>query len=148
MAILLSVNFTSCSEDDEPSAEDLVGEWILIHEKYSWSDSEGSDSEEYSYDFNNPEDGSERLIIEEIENNTYELTHYYYSEYNEEWEYDSKETVKLDGKKVNYVGTLDEEVENTTIEISSISSNKLVIKGTYKDEDGTEKMELTYQKKI
>ena len=33
MAILLSVNFTSCSDDDEPiNIEELEGEWILLHE--------------------------------------------------------------------------------------------------------------------
>ena len=42
MAILLSVNFTSCSNDDEPiTPEELEGEWILLHQEYSWDTSEG-----------------------------------------------------------------------------------------------------------
>lgn len=150
MAILLCVNFTSCSNDDEPSSENLVGEWILVHYKDTWDGNDGKGSEEYSYDFDNYDDDSEKIIIREGDKEgTYEVKHYTYSEYEEDWTFNYTEKMRLDGKKLiplNDDNSYDDEAE-VSVEIVSVSSDKLVIKGTYKEDGETEIEEYTYKKK-
>ena len=56
MATLLSVNLTSCSNDDEPSTnpEELIGEWYLIQDR-EWGIEDGEEYDETAtYDINNP----------------------------------------------------------------------------------------------
>ena len=141
MAILLSVNFSSCSKDDDLAGnpEKLVGEWILIHEKY-WDSEDGTD--EYPYDFNTPSEDQEKLIIKQVDD-YFELTHYSYSENREQWEYASKENVRIEGNKVI---SLDENTDYPSLDIS-LSGNKMTIKASYEEDGYKETMELTYQKK-
>lgn len=151
MAILLSVNFTSCSNEDDPTKdpEKLTGEWILTYEK-EWGTEEGTNfNEETSYDFNTPEDGSEKMVIKEGTNkNEFELTYYYYSESSEEWEYDYKMTIKLDGNNIILSEEDDEEDIVSSKYTYSLKDNKLTIKSYVKYTDDSEyNYEETYQKK-
>lgn len=149
MAILLSVNFTSCSKDDDPTKdpEKLVGEWILTHEKYSWTDEDGDGGEEYSYDFNNPKNGSAKMIIEEGSNkNEFIINNYYY--YSGKWEDYGKLTIRLEGENITI---LDEEEYEDIVSSKitySLKDKILTLKSHAKYEDGSEEnSELTYQKK-
>ena len=143
MAILLSVNFTSCSNDDEPiTPEELEGEWILLHQEYSWDTSEGKGSKEWNYDFNNPEEGSEKIIITATdEEGIYDVDYYFYRESYEDWHYDWGMTVRLEGNKI-----IDVDYEEDVTEITSLASGRLVLTEKYY-EDGTETVVSTYQKK-
>lgn len=144
MTILLSVNLTSCSDDDDPSKnpEKLVGEWILIQEK-SWDSEEGDDGP-YYYDFNNPKAGSSKIIIKATdEKDVYELENYYYSVYNSEWKFEGTDRMRLDGKKAIYLGD-DADIESVNI---SLSGDKMTVTGSYEEAGYKATMEMIYQKK-
>lgn len=144
MAILLSVNFTSCSDDDEPiNIEELEGEWILLHEVYSWDiPGEGTGSEDWNYDFNQPEEGSVKMTITATdEENIYRVSYFFYRESDEDWHYDWGMTVRLEGNKI-----IDVDYEEDVTEITSLASGRLVLTEKYY-EDGTETVVSTWQKK-
>ena len=142
MAILLSVNFTSCSNDDEPiTPEELEGEWILLHQEYSGDTSEGKGSKEWNYDFNNPEEGSEKIINTATdEEGIYDVDYYFYRESYEDWRYDWGMTVRLEGNKV-----IDIDYEED-VTASTLRAGQLILTEKYY-EDGTEILVSTYQKK-
>ena len=79
MATLLSVNLTSCSNDDEPSTnpEELIGEWYLIQDR-EWGIEDGEEYDETAtYDINNPKGGDEKMVIEKTSNENEFSASYY-----------------------------------------------------------------------
>ena len=147
MAVLLSVNLTSCSEDgDDPvkNIKELEGEWILLNQVYTWDTAEdGKGKEEWNYDFDTPEEGSEKLIITATdEEGIYDADYYFYRENDDDWHYDWGMTVRLDGKKL-----IDIDYEEDITEITSLTSDKLVLTENYNEDGDSEKVVSTYQKK-
>lgn len=146
MSVLLSVNLTSCSDDDDPikNIEELEGEWILLHQEYTWDTKEdGKGKEEYDYDFDQPKESSEKIIIKATEEkDIYDVDYYFYRENDADWDYDWGMTVRLDGNKM-----IDIDYEDDITEISSLTSDRLVLTENYEDEEGSEKVVSTYKKK-
>lgn len=111
MAILLSVNLTSCSEDsDDPikNPEKLVGEWFCIHEKY-WGEYDGEKySEEYSYDINDPEEDCIKWIITEGDGeNEFIIEEYFYD--GNKWRDDGYIKTILEGNKIIWESDYDDD---------------------------------------
>ena len=151
MAILLSVNFTSCSEDgDDPikNPEKLVGEWFLVQER-EWGVYDGEKYDDtYTYDINNPESDNEKIVIEETSNeNEFAVSYYYYSSSSEKWILSANEKIRIDGDKfieVYEIGDGEYEEDAYTFKLKD---NKLTININDKDEDGEYYYEAIYQKK-
>lgn len=140
MAILLSVNLTSCSDDDEnpiDNPEALIGEWFLIHERYWGENEDGKYDEEYSYDINNPEEDCMKWYIEEGSGkNEFIINEQYY--HNNKWGQDEIIEIRLDGNKVIMPSDYDDDdvvSDNMTYELKG---NKLTIKMKVVYTDGTE----------
>ena len=149
MALLLSVNLTSCSDDDDPTKnpEAIIGEWFLIHEKYWGEDEDGKYNEEYSYDLNNPEEGAIKWIIKEGNGkNEFIVKELFYNR-NENWSDDEDFSVILDGDKFIMESDYEDDdivSENTTYKLKN---DKLTIKIKVVYKDGTEdNAENTYKK--
>ena len=101
VAIIMSVNFVACSDDDEDiDVSQLEGTWGLVRsagwelcieetEKDEWDDSYDP------YNLSNESD-SEKLVIKKLTDNTYSVAAYYY--YDSEWQMDgSSQTLTLNG---------------------------------------------------
>lgn len=148
MAILLSVNFTSCSNEDDPTKdpEKLIGEWILINEK-EWGTQDGENySNEESYDFNNPTEDSMKWIIKEGNGENEFIIEEYFHDGNK-WRDDGEFAIRLEGKKII---TLDEdhEEEGYNFEITyELNGNKLKVVQKETSENWEYNYEMTFQKK-
>ena len=82
VAIIMSVNFTACSDDDEDiDVSQLEGTWGLVRSA-GWEICSGeTETEEWDYtcDPYNPDEDCEKLVIKKLEDNKYSVTGYYYS---------------------------------------------------------------------
>lgn len=151
MAILLSVNFTSCSEDgDDPieNPEKLVGEWFLVQER-EWGVYEGEEyDDKESYDINNPEDYDEKMVIEETSNkNEFAVSYYTYNSSSKKWNLSSNEKIRIDGDKYIEVYEIGEGEYEEDVYTFKLKDNKLTLNMHDKDEDGEGYYEAIYQKK-
>ena len=101
VAIIMSVNFVACSDDDEDiDVSQLEGTWGLVRSAGWELCSEETEKDEWddSYDPYNlsNESDSEKLVIKKLTDNTYSVAAYYY--YDSEWQMDgSSQTLTLNG---------------------------------------------------
>ena len=151
MAILLSVNFTSCSEDgDDPikNPEKLVGEWYLTQER-EWGVEDGEKYDEtVKYDINNPEGGDDKMIIKETSNeNEFAVSYYSYNSSSKEWDLVANEKIRIEGNKYIEVYEIDEGVYEEDEFTFKLQDNKLTQNYHEKDEYGEYYYEAIYQKK-
>ena len=99
VAIVMSVNFTACSDDDDDiDIAQLEGTWGLVRdegyehyegEKESWND---------SYDPANPTEDCEKIVISKVADNTYSFASSYY--YGNQWHTGDTGKFTLDGNKL------------------------------------------------
>lgn len=148
LTVLLSFNLVSCDKNDDngiSNLEELEGEWILISNKYSFTESGELVEDEDIYDFETPQYGSEKMIIQKTDQkDIYRIQMF---EYHKDWyEYDNSE-IELDGKKIVYLGD-DDGFGSATIEISSLKNDKLIITGKTGFGEYKSTFEKTYQKRI
>ena len=96
LMVMLTVNFTACSDDDEPlDLNSLEGTWMLAHSK-GWelcSNYPEKDEWDKDYDSNNLNSDSERIIITKISDNKYSFSFGYYSGFN--WDNEPSATVTI-----------------------------------------------------
>ena len=79
VAIIMSVNFAACSDDDEDiDVSQLEGTWGLVRSAGWALCSEETEREECdeSYDPYNPDGGCAKLIIKKLADNSYSVTDY------------------------------------------------------------------------
>ena len=102
IAIVMSVNFAACSDDDEDiDVSQLEGTWGLVRSAGWESCNEETEREEWDYtcDPYNPDSGDgecEKLVIKKLTDNTYSVAAYYY--YGSKWQMDgSSQTLTLNG---------------------------------------------------
>lgn len=151
MMLVMGMSFASCSSDDEggPSSgsikENLEGEWFLVSEKEVCSE-DGITYTTWDYDDQTAggvcsegctDHDPEKLYIECIGENTYEVTWSYY--YNSRWYIDESEIFEIDGNVISeYTEEYGGDVYSEKVYIKSVSANELVIVEEEKDvyEDG------------
>lgn len=150
MAVLLSVNFTSCSDDDDPpviNPDDLTGEWFLVQDR-EWGVESGKKYDEtVKYDINNPKAGDDKMIIKETSTeNEFAVSYYSYNASSDRWNLVANEKIRIEGDR--YIEVYDigdgyyEEDEYTF----KLQNNQLVLYMQDKDEDGEYYYEAIYQK--
>ena len=111
LAVVMCVNFVSCSSDDdeEEISASLEGTWYYDYgegwelyngNKEPWS----TDPDPYNP---NDRDASTKMEIKKVGENQYSISTYYYD--NGAWQYSESETITLNGKSFKYDG------ENCTI---------------------------------
>lgn len=144
MAVIMSVNFTACSDDDEdntPTSEKLIGQWTLTYEEgYEKEPSEP----EYDRDWSHAPKGDE---CEYFGNFTFRADGTY-----TQYELDNSEIDKgkwVLGNNLLTITSIDKWGEDTAdLKILELSSNKLVLEYYQKEDDGGEEYaKMTYQKK-
>ena len=127
IAVIMSVNFAACSDDDEegstPTTENIVGQWVLTYE-------EGYeiDTWDYTNDPYNPDYDSEKIVIKKLSDNTYSITSYYYS--GSDWQMDGSQTGTLDGKTI-VLKEHDGWFEYANPVIETLTTDKLVLRIKY-----------------
>ena len=141
VAIVMSVNFTACSDDDDDiDIAQLEGTWGLVRdegyeyyegEKESWND---------SYDPANPTEDCEKIVISKVADNTYSFASSYY--YGNQWHTGDTGKFTLDGNKLIPV---DGDAGKFT-ELVVANSNELVIETKGTDEDGEYYNKMTYKR--
>lgn len=145
MAILLSVNFTSCSEDDDPTKniEELEGTWVSV--KYEGQDTDKESGETYndeiSFDIDDTDGDMERRVFTKTGENTYSCEYLYYYDSTNNWESEGTDIFELNGTTLT-----NKSMEDDIYEIESLTSNKLVLYQSWDDEDYKGFVRITYQK--
>lgn len=147
MAVLLSVNFTSCSDDDEPIAmEQLEGTWIMTRHRYEYieKDDNRKDSGDDKFDASKEEDGMMKFEIKKTGENTYQVEEfeYYTSSGSENWHSYGIETYELKGNRL-----VDPDDTDDYYDIRSLNSTTLVLYTEFEDQDDKDFDEITLQKK-
>jgi len=137
--LLMGMNFTACSDDDDVNASDLIGLWEPVHiegyETYQGeTDRWNTDIDAATYD-----DGEYPRV--EFLNGGIVKTYYY----SDGWTDDEEGTYKLEGTKIHIQGHGDDEGYDLTV--VSLNSNQLVVEEKY-SEDGDEYYEKVTYKKI
>ena len=138
VAIIMSVNFVACSDDDEDiDVSQLEGTWGLVRSAGWELCSEETEKDEWddSYDPYNlsNESDSEKLVIKKLTDNTYSVAAYYY--YDSEWQMDgSSQTLTLNGNTLTVSQTNGDygyfdSYANLIIE--SLTAEKLAIRVKY-----------------
>jgi hypothetical protein len=102
VAIIMSVNFAACSDDDEDiDISQLEGTWGLVR-SVGWElchEDGARDDWDYTCDPYNPDSGDgecEKLVIKKLTDNTYSVAAYYYN--GSEWRADGgSQTLTLNG---------------------------------------------------
>lgn len=152
VAIIMSVNFIACSDDDDDiDVSQLEGTWGLVR-NVGWDESDGEkDSWDYTHTPNSPCCGDcTKLIIKKISDNTYSVDLYYYDydlSHNLSLTYYGNQTISINGNtvtinKTNVDPGFFESDENTTIEY--LTSDKLAFR--FKNENTeTEKMDVVME---
>ena len=121
---LLSVTFTSCSDDDDDSgsASDLVGTWQRVSTTFQQKVN-GKITEEYTNNDNN-------FMIKFNADGTYETNEYdYYN--NKWWGWDETGTWSYKNGKLTCC-IIDDEIYYETITVKELTSSKVVVEGVDK----------------
>ena len=124
--------------------EDLIGEWIEIHNYYE-------NDEENDYDFNDYRGGQMRMVIEEADQNKLYASIYFYQENINDWKYDDihhSATFEIKGNKVTsnegFLGNVTEGYNCTM----SIKGDELTVDyKDYRDGDYFDHYIFTFKKK-
>ena len=139
VAIIMSVNFAACSDDDEDiDVNQLEGNWgLVLDEGYEYYEGE-KESWNESYD---PTEDCEKITISKVSDNTYSVTFYYY---NNKWNQSSTEKFTLDGNNILPVDEEDTEVSSMKLLVANSSQLVVEIKG--RDEEGDFYNKMTYKR--
>ena len=132
VAIIMSVNFAACSDDDEddnrPLVEKLIGHWVLTYEEGFEKDFEHPEKDECEYfgNFTFREDGT-------------------YSEYDLDG---TSNPQSIEKWEVNgdVITLIEDEYEQYDLKVLEISSNKLVLEFHDKDEASEHYAKMTYKR--
>lgn len=111
-AVVLSVNFIACSDDDDSSTSSIVGKW-----KYTIEDDEEPESGYFTFQSNG------KLIWEEYDN------------YDSTWEETNNNTYTLTGDNLKIIFNDNDDYTTGTITFSD-NNNKATYKYTWHDCDG------------
>ena len=131
-AIVMSVNFVACDDDDEDfDIGQLEGTWGLVQAEGFYYVNGQKDSYNETYDPANPNDDSEKAVIKKVGGNKYTLTDYEF--YMGQWHEGETETFTLEGNKV-IPAQADPEIHY--IKVVTANEKHLVIESGGKDEDG------------
>ena len=89
IAVIMSVNFAACSDDDDDTIDtsSLEGTWGLVRSA-GWelcSEETEKDTWNYTNDPYNPDYDSEKIVIKKLSDNTYSITSYYHSGSDWQW---------------------------------------------------------------
>lgn len=124
-AILMSVYFTACSDDDKKidNADDLIGTWMAVHNK-GWYKS-GSEKEEWD------EPAQDEIILKISSNGKFE--------HKENGYVDASGTWSLRGNTIVFKGYEDVEQVSEEYKIKSLDADELILERHHsgKDEDGS-----------
>ena len=143
VAIVMSVNFAACSDDDEDiDVNQLEGTWGLVHfEGYYYEEGQKIDWNN-QYDPTNPSEDCDKVVISKVSDNIYSMVHYAY--YDNKWNQEYTEKVSLDGNNLLPVDEEDDEV--TSAKLLVANSTQLVIETKGVDEDGDFYQKMTYKR--
>ena len=142
IAVIMSVNFTACSDDEEednrPLSEKIIGHWVLTYEEgyikdtdypeddEAWSHAP-KDEYEYFGNFTFREDGT-------------------YSEYELDGT-SNPQSIEKWTIKDNIITLIEDEHEQYELKVLEITSDKLVLEFYYKHEnDGETYAKMTYKR--
>lgn len=142
IAVIMSVNFTACSDDEEednrPLSEKIIGHWVLTYEEgyikdpdypeddEAWSHTP-KDEYEYFGNFTFREDGT-------------------YSEYELDGT-SNPQSIEKWTIKDNIITLIEDEHEQYELKVLEITSDKLVLEFYYKHEnDGETYAKMTYKR--
>ena len=142
VAVIMSVNFAACSDDDDEGegkslSEKLVGHWVLTYEEgyekdvefpeddRAWSH-EPKDECEYFGNFTFRRDLTDSKYYLEVTNNPQGI---------EKWEVNG-----------DVITLIEDEFEQYDLKVLEISSSKLVLEHYFKDETLEVKAKMTYKK--
>jgi len=140
IAIIMSVNFAACSDDDDetPTTDKLVGQWTLTYEEV-WRKFQ-----------NHPEKNYEHKG--EPKDECYLYGHLTFNENGNFTEYEMDNTIIGTGKwilrnnELTLIYKVDEKYPQT-LKVIEFSSNKLVLEYYYKEDTGNEEYcKMTYQR--
>ena len=141
VAIIMSVNFAACSDDDDDiDGSQLEGTWGLVRsagwdlcseetEKYEW------DCTCDPYNPNSSDDECYKLVIKKLTDNTYSVVAYCYYDNSSKWQMDgSSQTLTLNGNTLTVSQTNGDygyfdSYANLIIE--SLTAEKLAIRVKY-----------------
>lgn len=143
IAIVMSVNFAACSDDDEDiDTAQLEGNWgLVLDEGYYYEDGQ-KESWSDSYDPSNPTEDCEKVTISKVSDNTYSMVHYEY--YNNQWNQSYTEKFILDGN--NLLPADEENTEVSSVKLLVANSSQLVVEIRGVDEDGDFYNKMTYKR--
>lgn len=132
IAVIMSVNFAACSDDDDDTIDtsSLEGTWGLVRSA-GWelcSEETEKDTWDYTNDPYNPDYDSEKIVIKKLSDNTYSITSYYYS--GSDWQMDGSQTGTLDGKTI-VLKEHDGWFEYANPVIETLTTDKLVLRIKY-----------------
>ncbi|GFZ41093.1 hypothetical protein BANORC5_31280 [Bacteroides nordii] len=130
VAIMMSVNFAACSDDDDDiDVSQLEGTWGLVRSAGWELCSEETEKDEWDFtcDPYNPNDDSEKLVIKKLTDNRYSVTAYYYSTYSKSWEPEGNQIFTLDGKTLIINKSDDGYFGYGNPVIEALTSGKLVL---------------------
>ena len=143
IAIVMSVNFAACSDDDEDiDVNQLEGTWGLTRtEGYYYEEGERISWDE-TFDPENPTEDCEKVVISKVSDNTYSMVHYGYS--NNKWNQYETEKFTLNGD--NMLPVDEEDVDVSSAKIVTANSKELAIELRGTDEDGDFYDKMTYKR--
>ena len=141
VAIMMSVNFAACSDDDEednrPLAEKLIGHWVLTYEEGFIKDSEYPDDDEaWSHA---PKDECEYFG-----NFTFRADGTY-SEYDLDGT-SNPQSIEKWSVNGDVITLIEDEHEQYDLKVLEITSDKLVLEHYFKDESYEVRAKMTYKR--
>lgn len=142
VAIIMSVNFAACGDDDDeednrPLAEKLIGHWVLTYEEGFIKDSEYPDDDEaWSHA---PKDECEYFG-----NFTFRADGTY-SEYDLDGT-SNPQSIEKWSVNGNVITLIEDEHEQYDLKVLEITSDKLVLEHYFKDEGYEVRAKMTYKR--
>lgn len=142
VAIIMSVNFAACGDDDEeednrPLAEKLIGHWVLTYEEGFIKDSEYPDDDEaWSHA---PKDECEYFG-----NFTFRADGTY-SEYDLDGT-SNPQSIEKWSVNGDVITLIEDEHEQYDLKVLEITSDKLVLEHYFKDEGYEVRAKMTYKR--
>lgn len=142
VAIMMSVNFAACGDDDEeednrPLAEKLIGHWVLTYEEGFIKDSEYPDEDEaWSHA---PKDECEYFG-----NFTFRADGTY-SEYDLDGT-SNPQSIEKWSVNGDVITLIEDEHEQYDLKVLEITSDKLVLEHYFKDESYEVRAKMTYKR--
>lgn len=145
LAVVLSVNFTACSDDDEESITgDFEGTWGLTHSKGFVYDSNSGQKTpfEFTCDPYNPKNSDcIKIDVKKLLENSYSWT--IYEAENNGWDMVRTYKGTLNGNTLTITDGIDGSFSSSPITVKELNANKMVL--FMKDRDWDEDDESDYR---